>query len=147
MKRLVLLIIWCSLGTGALYAQEEEPDLGTEAQREAGRELYIDKCAQCHGQSGDGQGIAAPYLKPSPRDFTAGIFKIRTTASGQLPTDEDLREAIREGMPYTGMPAWHQLSERQITNLMYFIKTFNEDFAGPYGTPDEVVIPEPPESA
>ena len=48
-------------------------------------------------------------------------------------------------MPYTGMPTWHQLSQQQVTNLMYFIKTFNEDFAGPYGTPDEVEIPEPPE--
>lgn len=149
MKRLVVLITLCGLGwggpgAGMLYAQDEEPDLGTEAQREAGRQLYMEKCAQCHAASGDGQGIAAPYLKPRPRDFTAGIFKVRRTASGQLPTDEDLRSIIRDGMPYTSMPAWDELSNQEITNLMYFIKTFNDDFAGPYGTPEEVEIPDPP---
>ena len=144
MRRLMVLITWWALGAGMLYAQDEQPDLGTEAQREAGRQLYMQRCAQCHAASGNGQGIATPYMKPSPRDFTAGIFKVRTTNSGQLPTDEDLRSAIRNGMPYAGMPAWDHLSEQQITQLMYFIKTFNDDFAGPYGTPEEVEIPDPP---
>ena len=48
-------------------------------------------------------------LLPRPRDFTSGKFKIRTTPSGALPTDDDLRHIIREGMPYTSMPAWRQL--------------------------------------
>lgn len=128
----------------ALNAQDDEPDLGTEAQREAGHELYLDRCAQCHGESGAGDGVAAPFFKPAPRDFTEGMYKIRATASGQLPTSEDIERIIRDGMPYTGMPAWPSLSNREVTNLMYYLKTFEDDFAGPYGTPETVDIPSPP---
>lgn len=126
---------------------QSEPNLGTEQQREAGRVLYLEKCAQCHGETGAGDGPGAPFLRPAPRDFTAGVYKVRTTPSGQLPTDDDLKRIIRDGMPYTGMPAWPSLNNRQIDNLVYFIKTFNDDFAGPYGVPDVVEIPRPPRSS
>lgn len=129
----------------ALHAQPQ-PELGTEAQREAGRELYVDKCAQCHGVEGRGDGVAEAFFRPAPRDFTAGIYKVRTTPSGELPTDDDLKRVIRDGMPYTGMPAWPRLSDRQITNLVYYLKTFNQDFAGPYGIPETIEIPRPPSS-
>lgn len=125
-----------------LFAQE--PDLGTEAQREAGKQLYMQKCAQCHGEKGDGNGISEPFLRPAPRDFTSGIFKFRSTASGELPSDADLKRSIREGMPYTGMPAWSDLTDAEVTNLVYFIKTFNDYFSGPYGVVKPIEIPNPP---
>lgn len=143
MKNLVLLVCLSLTCVNTLYAQEE-PDLGTEAQRAAGKELYEKNCAQCHGDTGDGAGVAAPYLLPRPRDFTSGLFKFRTTTSGDLPTDEDLKRSIRYGMPYTSMPAWPTLSEAQIQNLVYYIKTFNDDFAGPYGLVEPIEIPDPP---
>ena len=34
----------------------------------------------------DGRGPVAPYLDPPPRDFTAGVYKLRTTESGQPPS-------------------------------------------------------------
>src|SRR5262245_37399006 len=71
-----------------------------------GKQLSEAKCALCHGASGKGDGPAAERLLPRPRDFTAGKFKIRSTASGQLPTDDDLVRVIRDGMPGTSMPAW-----------------------------------------
>lgn len=104
----------------------------------------MDKCAQCHGDAGQGDGVAAPFMRPMPRDFTAGVYKVRTTPSGQLPTDDDLARVIRDGMPYTGMPPWPQLSDDEIRNLVYYLKTFNADFSGPYGVPDLVEIPDPP---
>lgn len=125
-------------------AAAQEPDLGTEEQRDEGRQIYMDKCAQCHGETGQGDGYAEPFMRPIPRDFTAGVFKVRTTPSGELPTDEDLVRIIRDGMPYTGMPAWPRLSSRQIRNVVYYLKTFNDDFSGPYGVPDVVEIPRPP---
>lgn len=144
MRTVLWLTILFFAGPVLLYAQDEEPDLGTDAQVEAGHELYLENCAQCHGESGAGEGVAAPFLKPQPRDFTPGIYKVRTTASGQLPTSADIERIIRNGMPYTGMPAWPTLSDQEVTNLMYYLKTFNDDFAGPYGTPDQIDIPEPP---
>lgn len=122
----------------------QEPDLGTEAQREAGKKIYLEKCSQCHGEHGNGDGEAKAFLRPAPRNFTSGIFKFRSTASGELPTDADLKRSIREGMPYTGMPAWRDLTNEEVANLVYFIKTFNDYFSGPYGVVEPIKIPDPP---
>ena len=46
-------------------------------------------------------------MSPRPRDFTGAVFKIRSTASGQLPTDADLARAIDQGLPGTAMPDLH----------------------------------------
>jgi mono/diheme cytochrome c family protein len=61
----------------------------TEAFVEKGRAIYFRRCSFCHGLLGDGEGPAAKYLDPRPRDFTLGTFKFRTTKSGELPTNED----------------------------------------------------------
>jgi DMSO reductase family type II enzyme heme b subunit len=111
---------------------------------EAGRALYENKCAQCHGANGDGAGVAAERLMPRPRDFTAGSFKIRTTPSGELPTDPDLFRVIRRGMPHTAMPAWPQLSDAQVDALVAYVKTFNPDFDDPEMIVPPLDIPDPP---
>ena len=69
-----------------------------------GKALYQAKCSQCHGDAGDGKGVGADLFAPRPRDFTSGAFKIRSTESGELPLDSDLRRIIRRGMPYTACP-------------------------------------------
>ena len=117
------------------------PSLATDL--EAGRALYEQKCSQCHGLDGAGKGVAAARLNPRPRDFTSGSFKIRTTPSGELPTDEDLTSIIRQGMPYTTMPAWGFLGEDRIAELVAYIQTFNEDFADPEMRVDPIEIPSP----
>src|SRR5262245_16074322 len=58
-----------------------------------GRTVYEANCAICHGERGDGHGHAAQHFATPPRDFLAGRYKIRSTASGQLPTDNDLRRS------------------------------------------------------
>lgn len=111
---------------------------------EEGRRLYEKFCAQCHGEGGDGKGIAAPYLKPAPRDFTSGKFKIRSTESGQLPTDDDLARVIRLGMPFTSMPAWPAFTDAEVEGLVRYLKTFSPAFADPANAPARVELPEPP---
>ena len=128
---------------GAAYGQE--PDLGTEEQRAAGKEVYDVKCAHCHGYAGEAMSVATPYLLPPPRDFTSGNYKFRSTLSGELPTTEDIIRSIELGMPYTSMPPWKGiLSDTEIANLAYYLKTFDPAFAGPYGTPQPIEIPEAP---
>jgi mono/diheme cytochrome c family protein len=109
-----------------------------------GGALYQKYCAQCHGDKGDGLGIAAPRVMPKPRDFTAGKFKIRRTPSGALPTDEDLTHIIKVGMPYTSMPGWSQLSDAQIAELVAAVKSFSPDFADPEKKPAPITIPKAP---
>jgi mono/diheme cytochrome c family protein len=119
-------------------------DVGTEAQRESGRTLYGKYCAQCHGEKGDGEGYATPHLRPRPRDFTTGKFKVRSTPNGALPTHQDLVDIIRRGMPYTSMPAWPTLTDQEVSDLAHFITTFSPDFSKPEGVPQPVPLPAAP---
>ncbi len=116
----------------------------SEAQRESGRTLYLKYCAQCHGEKGDGEGYATPHLRPRPRDFTQGKFKVRTTPSGALPTHQDLVDIIRRGMPYTSMPAWPNLSGQEASDLAHFITTFSPDFSKAENAPQPVPLPSAP---
>jgi mono/diheme cytochrome c family protein len=119
-------------------------DRGSDAQREAGKQLYLKYCSQCHGEKGDGEGYATPHLLPKPRNFTTGKFKIRTTPSGTLPTHQDLVNVIRRGMPYTSMPGWPGLSDDEVSNLAYFITTFSPEFSNPESAGQPIQIPSGP---
>ena len=136
----VLVASICATPSGAVRAQG--PDVGTEAQRESGKRLYLKNCSQCHGEKGDGEGYASTHLSPRPRAFTTGKFKIRTTPNGALPTHQDLVNIIRRGMPYTSMPAWPDLPDEEVSNLAYFITTFSPDFSNPENAPKPVAAPE-----
>jgi len=113
----------------------------------AGKKLYERRCMPCHGEHGDGNGPAADVMDPRPRDFTRGLFKIRTTAHNELPTDEDLYRTISRGIPGTGMPSWKRLlSEDERLDVIAYVKTFSDKFKD---APPPKMIPigaEPPSS-
>ena len=138
----VLVASLCATPSGSVRAAAQ--DVGTEAQRESGKTLYLKYCSQCHGENGNGEGYATPHLRPRPRDFTTGKFKVRTTPNGALPTHQDLVNIIRRGMPYTSMPAWPNLSDEEVSNLAYFITTFSPDFSNPEKAPQPVALPSAP---
>ena len=92
----------------------------------AGKAVYEAKCALCHGVKGDGKGPAAELLVPQPRDFTSGVYKVRSTAN-KVPADKDIFRMITDGMPGTSMPAWSVLPEKERWNLVAYIKTFAGD--------------------
>src|SRR5437773_9518245 len=95
-----------------------------------GKTVYVKWCAGCHGDTGAGDGAAAPAMLPRPRNFTGAVYKVRTTASGQLSTDADLMRAIDEGLPGSAMPAWKaRLSEAERRDVMAYLKTFSSFFA------------------
>ena len=102
-----------------------------------GHEIYIRRCSFCHGLLGDGEGPAAPYMDPRPRDFTLGTFKFRTTQSGELPLPEDLFRTVSRGLPGTGMQAFDDdkikngLSENQRWAVIAYIMTFAPEFEDP----------------
>jgi len=92
-----------------------------------GKVIYEKKCALCHGTDGKGDGPGAVNLDPKPRDFTKAKYKIRTSASGQAPTDADLFHVISDGMPGTSMPAWKVLPEKDRRDLVAYVKTFADE--------------------
>ena len=97
------------------------PHVAAPEDVEAGKALYQERCSQCHGEAGDGGGVMADRLDPRPRDFRRGVYKIRTTTQGELPTDMDLFRIVSKGMPGTSMPAWRDhLSDDQIWQLAHY---------------------------
>jgi mono/diheme cytochrome c family protein len=120
------------------------PDLGSDADRAAGKTLYEKYCSQCHGEGGDGNGVAAGHLNPRPRNFAAGKYKIRTTPNGTLPTTADLVHIIKAGMPYTSMPPWPDFTDDQLKSLAYYVKSFSADFANPEFNAARLELPKAP---
>ena len=118
-----------------------------EGGNELGLEVYTKWCGHCHGDEGDGKGVAASRLKPLPRDFTSGKYKIRMTTTGNIPTDEDLTNAIRRGLYGTSMPAFPEayLSDAEVAAVVEYIKSFSDWFEDPERqNPETITIPDPP---
>jgi cytochrome c oxidase cbb3-type subunit 2 len=110
-----------------------------------GREVYANHCVGCHGIKGDGNGPAATFLVPRPRNFTLGVFKFRSTPSGSLPTDGDLYRTVTRGVRWTAMPTWHELPDKERLAVVTFIKTVSTRWKEEKPEP-AVVIGEPPKA-
>jgi DMSO reductase family type II enzyme heme b subunit len=100
---------------------------------EAGKKIYFRKCVWCHGVDGAGDGPGADRLWPRPRNFNQGTFKIRHTASGELPLwdpakpnerQNDLFATVTHGLPGSAMPSWDGiLTDRQRLEVLSFVTT------------------------
>ncbi len=103
------------------------PEATPEAMAE-GKRIYNFRCSACHGVTGEGDGPVAQFLDPRPRNFTFANFKFRTTKFSELALDEDLFRTITRGVPGTAMPSWITLRTDERWKVVYYIKTFAEDF-------------------
>jgi cytochrome c oxidase cbb3-type subunit 2 len=115
----------------------------TPEQAARGKVVYARRCAGCHGGKGDGNGPAATFLDPRPRNFTLGSFKFRTTPSGSLPTDGDLYRTLTRGVRWTAMPTWHELPEKDRIAVIAYVKTFSDRWKEEKPEPP-IVIGDPP---
>jgi mono/diheme cytochrome c family protein len=115
---------------------------GVTGNAAAGKEDYRRYCVGCHGKDGDGAGENALWIDPKPRDFTAAVFKCRSTPTGTLPTDEDLYHSVTRGFVTTNMPSWEPLTRQTRVDLVAYIKTFssrwkNQQAGTPIAVPAE----------
>ena len=76
-------------------------------------------CKICHGVTGNGLGIMAQGLNPPPRNFTC-----RSTMESI--SDGQLFWIIRNGSPGTGMPAFKNLKDKQIWQIVHYLRKFSE---------------------
>ena len=75
----------------------------------------------CHGVSGNGQGEAAAYLQPRPRDYRPGKFKFKATQRSEKPFRSDLARLIRNGAKGTSMPSFKWLPHEDIEAVVDYV--------------------------
>ncbi len=131
---------------GPVPAPPPGPPRPPEPPSEAARRGLVDferYCASCHGSAGDGRGPSAHRFTARATNFSPAVYKCRSTASGALPTDEDLRRSIVHGLPGSGMPPFLTLGPLQLEDLVATLKHFSPRFSRePQGQP-LAVAPEP----
>jgi DMSO reductase family type II enzyme heme b subunit len=106
--------------SGSISVWAETPIL------DQGKALYDEFCMVCHGEKGEGKGPAARFLFPKPRDLTDGLFKVRSTPTGEPPTDDDILFIIKNGMPGSAMPSLSELSEKEMRSIVGYVKELGD---------------------
>jgi mono/diheme cytochrome c family protein len=96
------------LGHSIVASGQEEPSMS-----EWGKDLYMLRCASCHGEGGTGDGPAAVALKNPPADLT----KISKKHGGAFPRAEVMQFIDGERpVPAHGprhMPVWGEVFRRE----------------------------------
>jgi len=114
-----------------------------------GEMIYRQQCLPCHGAAGDGNGFLGNGFDIKPRDFRQGIYKFRTTKTGELPMITDVEKSIRDGVSNGTMPAWGQfLTGEQISDVARYLIIFSERFTEAWKRgekPELLSVPPPPE--
>ena len=99
------------LGQPALGSAQEEQSLSAW-----GKDLYMTRCASCHGESGKGNGPAAVALKNPPADLT----RISKKHGGTFPRAQVMQFIDGERpVPAHGprhMPVWGEVFRREKTD-------------------------------
>jgi mono/diheme cytochrome c family protein len=136
------LLLTCLLPLTRLAAGEWTPNWPDPAQFELGRYVFEQHCQVCHGRYGDGRGEMAATLVPAPRNFRSGVFKHHSTPPGKLPTNEDLRRVVRDGLAGTAMGIFgDRLREPELHAVVEYLKRFSRRWRDPANYAPPVPVP------
>jgi len=79
-----------------------------------GERVYAARCAQCHGEMGDGNGSSAGQFPVAATNFQTG----RPSIAASL-------RAVRNGIEGTPMAPWtNELSEAELSAVAYYVRGF-----------------------
>lgn len=87
---------------------------------QAGKVLYANNCAHCHGVFGAGSGPLSSNLNPPPTNFTDG-----SSAGGLSPFK--VYNTMSFGIQGTAMPSFPKLSEDDKWNLAFYVNSLRAD--------------------
>jgi mono/diheme cytochrome c family protein len=108
--------LWAIIGSivgliGPSFATPPAP-----ATVEQGRVIYEQRCLDCHGPEGRGDGTRAISLSPRP----GNLVSAHTSAK----SDQELLKIIANGRPHTAMPAWKgRLSEDEQQAVLAYVRS------------------------
>lgn len=86
-----------------------------------GAKLYVQHCANCHGERGDGNGITS--LTTKARYFGHEPYKFTMTTGTKIPTDDTLIATIRRGIAGSSMPSFEKLSEGELRAIVAHLRS------------------------
>jgi len=93
----------------AAESQRVNPFAGQPEAVAAGRSLFLENCARCHGAEAQGKGSRPPLR--SDRIAHA--------------TDGDLAWMLKNGEVYKGMPRWAGLPEPERWQIVAYLRSLN----------------------
>jgi mono/diheme cytochrome c family protein len=121
-KGLLLLLLGMSVAVTSANAGQSErgskpaPSRQSSPQLQQGREVFVQFCAACHGERGDGKPTSGLKLKPPAMDLSA--FKL---------SDSLIRRVLEEGVLGTGMAAWKSLPADQLSAVASYTASLGRD--------------------
>lgn len=97
----------------SFHVAQAEPQLPAGI-LELGARVYQEHCAQCHGETGSGDGWAAPQFTIAPTNFRE-----------QRPSLAASLRAVRNGIEGTRMGPWStKLTEPEVSAGAYYVRSF-----------------------
>jgi mono/diheme cytochrome c family protein len=131
----VLLVLVCIALVYAVFQRDKpwvvpeevkrlkNPLTASESTLKAARGIYMEECAQCHGERGKGDGPEAAMHDPPPSNIT-------DTRHMNTVTDGEIFYQISEGRK--PMPSFKKrLAEDQRWGLVLFVRTLSASVAPP----------------
>lgn len=93
--------------------------LRSPAARRAGRALFLEYCALCHGTNADGQGVRREGVGQS-QDFTSSAWRDSVTP-------EHVLNVITHGKRGTSMPSWAALGASERRDLAAYVLSVSRE--------------------
>jgi mono/diheme cytochrome c family protein len=130
---LVILLIFLSIGLAAFHKTpwkvpledklRKSPFASTDANLNAAKPVYNEYCANCHGDTGKGDGSDAMMYDPSPSDLTDAKHMNSLT-------DGEIFYQITQGRK--PMPSFRKkLTEDQRWQLVILVRSFSASASSP----------------
>lgn len=91
--------------------ERQNPYHGQDDAIAAGRRIFLDHCAQCHGQDAQGTKKRPP---------------LRSQRVQQQATEGDIHWLLVNGNMKKGMPSWAKLPDQQLWQVISYVKSLHE---------------------
>jgi len=96
--------------------------LADAAQIAAGKALFHEKCATCHGKPDEGRSPRADFFQPAAPDFTDPGYRSADPAYlfWRIEVGKTVEPYLSRG---SVMPSWRGLPDQEIWQLVAYVKT------------------------